>query len=52
MFETADPEEPWLGQFREDGQHYCPSGMYIFQVTYTDQIAYPREVRGHLFLIR
>ena len=52
VFETPDPEEPWLGQFREDGQHYCPSGMYIFQVTYTDQIGYPREVRGHMFLIR
>ncbi|MEC8663353.1 MAG: PKD domain-containing protein [Bacteroidota bacterium] len=52
VFETTDPEEPWLGQFREDGQHYCPSGMYIFQVTYTDQIGYPREVRGHMFLIR
>ena len=52
VFETTDPKEPWLGQFREDGQHYCPSGMYVFQVTYTDQIAYPREVRGHMFLIR
>ena len=52
VFESTNPQEPWLGQFRDEGQHYCPSGMYIFQVTYTDQIAYPREVRGHLFLIR
>jgi len=52
VFETTDAKEPWLGQFKDDGLHYCPSGMYIFQVTYTDQISYPREVNGHLFLVR
>ena len=30
-----------VGPVQEDGQHYCPSGMYIFQVTYTDQMDTP-----------
>ena len=27
VFETTDPEEPWLGQMGTDGQHYCPNGV-------------------------
>ena len=52
VFETTDPEQPWLGQFGQDGIHFCPNGMYVYHVIYTDQIGYPREVQGHVFLIR
>ena len=51
-FQTNDPLEPWLGQMGANGQHFCPNGMYLYRVTYTDQIGYPRVAEGHLFLSR
>ena len=52
MFETNDPNEPWLGQMGTDGQHYVPNGMYLYRATYTDQIGYPRVAEGHLHVAR
>ena len=52
VFESFDPDQPWLGQRGEDGQHYCPDGVYLFYVAYFDQIGYPREMAGHLTLAR
>ena len=52
VFETSDPEEPWLGQMGTDGQHYVPNGMYLYRATYTDQIGYPRVAEGHLHVAR
>lgn len=52
VFETDDPEEPWLGQKGPDGQHYCPNGVYLFRVVYVDQIGYPRVAEGHVHIAR
>jgi gliding motility-associated-like protein len=52
VFETDDPDEPWLGQMRSDGHHYCPNGSYLFEVVYVDQIGYPRVAQGHVLLAR
>ena len=52
VFETDDPDEPWLGQMRSDGQHFCPNGSYLFEVVYVDQIGYPRVAQGHVLLAR
>ena len=34
VFESFDPDQPWLGQRGDDGQHYCPDGVYLFYVAY------------------
>ena len=52
VFETNDPEEPWLGQKGADGAHYCPDGVYLYYIAYVDQIGYPRVAEGHLTLAR
>ena len=52
VFETTDPDEPWLGQMGSEGQHYVPNGMYLYRATYTDQIGYPRMAEGHLHVAR
>jgi hypothetical protein len=52
VFETNDPEEPWLGQKGADGAHYCPNGVYLYYIAYVDQIGYPRVAEGHLTLAR
>ena len=52
VFETNDPDEPWLGQMGAEGQHYVPNGMYLYRATYTDQIGYPQVAEGHLHVAR
>jgi gliding motility-associated-like protein len=52
VFETDNPEEPWLGQNDTDGQHYCPNGVYLYRVVYVDQIGYPRVAEGHVHIAR
>ena len=52
VFETNDPEEPWLGQMGADGQHYCPNGVYLYRAVYFDQVGYPRVAEGHLHVAR
>ena len=52
VFETNDPEEPWLGQMGTDGQHYCPNGIYLYRAVYFDQVGYPRVAEGHLHVAR
>ena len=52
VFETRDPQEPWLGQKGIDGMHFCPNGMYFYRATYVDKIDYPRVAEGHLYINR
>ena len=52
VFESNDPEEPWLGQMGTDGQHYCPNGVYLYRAVYFDQVGYPRVAEGHLHVAR
>ena len=52
VFETLDEKEPWLGQKGNDGQHYCPNGMYFYRATYVDKLNYPRVAEGHLYINR
>ena len=52
VFETNDPDEPWLGQMGAEGQYYVPNGLYLYRATYTDQIGYPRVAEGHLHMAR
>ena len=52
VFESDDPNVPWLGQKGADGLHFCPDGVYLFRAVYVDQIGYPRVAEGHLLLAR
>ena len=52
VFETRDPQEPWLGQKGAEGKHFCPNGMYFYRATYVDKIDYPRVAEGHLYINR
>jgi len=52
VFETNNPEEPWLGQMGAGGQHYCPNGVYLYRAVYFDQVGYPRVAEGHLHVAR
>ena len=52
VFETNNPEEPWLGQMGTAGQHYCPNGVYLYRAVYFDQVGYPRVAEGHLHVAR
>jgi len=48
---TEDPEEPWLGGVR-DGSHFVPDGLYLWQVRFTDQLRYPQQREGTVWLLR
>jgi gliding motility-associated-like protein len=52
IWETLDPDIPWLGQTGSDGLHYSPNGMYVWEAVWVDQIGYPRSKNGSLFLTR
>ena len=32
VFETNDPDEPWLGDFRDNGSYYVQDDVYIWQI--------------------
>ena len=51
IWETEDPDTPWLGQIR-DGVHYAPDGLYHFRIWYEDQLRMPTEHSGLITLIR
>ena len=50
IFESADPEEPWLGNV-DGGDHYAPDGIYFYQVR-IEQEGGPLLLEGHVFLLR
>ena len=51
VWSTDDPEEPWLGQ-KDDGTHFVPNDVYHWEVSYLDQLSYPRVHRGTVFVAR
>ncbi len=51
VWETRDPQEPWLGQVNE-GEHFAPDGLYFWNAWMEDQILLPTTHSGHLLLIR
>ena len=52
IWETLDSETPWLGEKGLDGNHFCPDGLYVWEVVWVDQIGYPRSKTGRVFLTR
>ena len=40
VWETLDYQTPWLGEKGDDGQHFCPNGLYIWEAVWVDQIGY------------
>jgi gliding motility-associated-like protein len=51
VWETRNPEEPWLGQI-SDGQHFAQDGLYFWTAWMEDQIFLPTTKKGHLNLVR
>lgn len=51
VWSTTDPGQPWLGQ-THDGAHYVPNGIYVWTVTYRDQLGFPAVKQGTLTIIR
>ena len=52
IWETNDNETPWLGQKGPDGIHFCPDGLYVWEVVWVDQIGYPMSKTGSVYLTR
>ena len=52
IWETTDNETPWLGQKGADGTHFCPDGLYVWEVIWLDQIGYPTSKTGSVYLTR
>lgn len=51
VWSTEDPEEPWLGQ-KANGTHFVPNDLYHWEVSYLDQLSYPRVKRGTVVVAR
>ena len=51
IWSTDDPERPWLGE-SNGGTHYAPNGLYLWKVTYRDQLGYPVVRQGTVSLVR
>ena len=51
VWETRDPQEPWLGQVNE-GEHFASDGLYFWNAWMEDQLLLPTTHSGHLLLIR
>ena len=51
LWSTDDPSMPWLGQ-SSGGGHYAPHGVYVWQVTYRDQLGFPVMKQGTVSLLR
>ena len=51
IWTTDDPERPWLGE-STGGTHYAPNGLYLWRVTYRDQLGYPLVRQGTVSLVR
>ncbi len=48
---SEDHEEPWLGDVR-DGSHFVPNGLYLWKVRFTDQLRFPQQREGTVWLLR
>ncbi|MCH2199991.1 MAG: PKD domain-containing protein [Flavobacteriales bacterium] len=51
IFESDDPNEPWLGNV-DGGDHFAQDGMYVYRVIAHDLIGLPHEFEGHVVLLR
>ena len=51
VWATDDPEQPCLGE-SAGGTHYAPNGLYLWKVTYRDQLGYPVVRQGTVSLVR
>ena len=51
VWATEDPEQPWLGE-SAGGTHYAPNGLYLWKVTYRDQLGHPVVRQGTVSLVR
>jgi len=52
VWTTTDPSVPWQGEKGDDGNHYCPNGLYLWEAVWVDQIGYPRTKSGSVYLTR
>ena len=52
VWQTTDPSVPWQGEKGDDGNHFCPNGLYLWEAVWVDQIGYPRTKSGSVYLTR
>jgi len=52
VWETLDYQTPWLGEKGDEGQYFCPNGLYIWEAVWVDQIGYPRTKSGSVYLTK
>jgi gliding motility-associated-like protein len=52
IFETKDPNLPWIGQV-DEGEHYVQDGVYIWKIVYTAEgIVEEVKTMGHVVMTR
>jgi gliding motility-associated-like protein len=51
IFETNDPERPWLGEVH-DGDYHAQNEVYQYRIVAEDLMALPHDVSGHITIIR
>jgi gliding motility-associated-like protein len=51
VFHSFDPNEAWLGEFK-NGDYYNQSGVYNFLIKYTADTTDAQYLRGHITLLR
>lgn len=51
IYETTDPEIGWNGKKNNTGSN-SPGGVYVYTIEYTGPRGEPKELKGHVTLIR
>jgi len=51
IFETTNPDEPWLGEVH-GGDYFAQDGVYNYRVVINDLLGYPHDYAGHVVLVR
>ena len=51
VFHSIDPNEAWLGEFK-NGEYYNQTGVYNFLIKYTADTIDAQYLRGHITLLR
>lgn len=52
VFFTDNPEIPWIGEVQDGDYYFTSDGMYHYILLIEDELAMPKEYRGHIYLLR
>ncbi|MDZ4821959.1 MAG: PKD domain-containing protein [Flavobacteriales bacterium] len=52
IYESQDPNMPWLGEAKEEGNHLAQNGVYNYRIRVNDLLGLPHDFAGHITLFR